>query len=713
MATLVVVVVLTYLSPVNWAKRTGSSRINCYSIEEGRVIERPKGRYVSPIRIKHKQQAIANANGGSIGAATPVTRRILQQRTGSDKKDPPADEPTDVTTTTTTTTTVSVSSTSLYKQLSRSIGNIVDTIECRSSPSLGHRSIPYREKKNPLGSTRLSCYQPISLEQGCSGDPAETVGSPANVSALGGYATLHRAPKAPLRHPLYKSVDDLIFLNSVADTDPRTPANPDVLTGGVTQLASSETQDADDRVVEERDEAVEHAVWSCGAFQVEADSAIEANVGTKTTQKKLEFVRHQTAPLQLQRLGSPKQTSTVTDLQQGILTTTTTTKAEGGSHHNHNQSPIATPDTSRTSGGGKAKGPTARRRLSSSSAVSLAVDRDADLLPESTRKAPNRTELPKNDDQLRAMAMDPGDHDETYGFAQMRSTLGPIETAYRLRLEALKQETNAAGGLPMAATFKTPKKKDNFTNKIRAMSDRTQKLFSRIYSTNVSAQKGSGAEGTTAAYLSATKSLKKSSSKLSEASRRSVSYGALPGLADFHTNVATKDYEHIEQPHQLDNRREEREELKQQNTGKHANALDDVDVELVLVTGSTGGANGAGGGGHTDAEDGDSGILVNESGASSILETDDVFHDGLTIPTVPSKVVNGFVDSTEFKLVTIRLDDAPPDASCDGTMEDSAGLGIIVSPIATVDGEVSNRYKVAHVLPGGLVYRLVQVLAPR
>ncbi|XP_058120088.1 serine-rich adhesin for platelets-like [Anopheles ziemanni] len=639
------------LSPVNWAKRTGSSGINCYSIEEGRVIERPKGRYVSPIRIKHKQQAIAAAaNGGQVGAgATPVTRRILQQRTAGDKKDSTggADEgPADGS----YSSNNNNNSTSLYKQLSRSIGNIVDTIESRSSPSLGHRSIPYREKKNPLGSTRLSCYQPISLEQQSNAGDGEEEGTclPRR-TALGSCATLHRAQKA--RHPLYKSVDDLIFLSS------------------------------------------------CGAvFSVEADSD-----GTKTAHT-IASRQQAVATLQLQRLGSPKHTSTKEEAAIASTTTTTDSLTHPQQHnhhnHNHNQSPI-TVDTSRATSaasGGKGKGPTVapRRRLSSSSAVvQIAIDRTSDEVP--------NVELPKNEHHPAAMStrtvpMDPGDHDETYGFAQMRTTLGPIETAFRLRLEALKQEESAAASSVVAASagFKTPKKKDNFTNKIRAMSDRTQKLFSRIYSTNsggAAAQKTN--HSSMAAYLSATKSLKKSSSKLSEASRRSVSYGALPGLADFQANVMPKDYEDIEEQQPSP----QRPELKPE---KHTNALvDDVDVELVLVTGGTGGTIGPAGG-HTDAEDGDSGILVNESGASSILETDDVFHDG-SIPSIPSKVVNGFVDSTEFKLVTIRLDDGPEPDGC--AAEDAGGLGIIVTPIATSDGEVSNRYKVAHVLPGGLVYR--------
>uniref|UniRef100_A0A182YDU2 PDZ domain-containing protein n=1 Tax=Anopheles stephensi TaxID=30069 RepID=A0A182YDU2_ANOST len=630
------------MSPVSWTKRTGSSGINCYSIEEGRVIERPKGRYISPIRIKNKQQAIANGAAtvaGSNTAAsvtttaasshsftpstttTPVSRRILQ-RAGGDKS---AD--------------VSVSgiassgSASLYKQLSRSIGNIVDTIESRSSPSLSQRSIPYREKKNPLGSTRLSCYQPITLDQGRSTD--EETGRKHGVTTVDSSSATLRVQK--VRHLLYKSVDDLIFLGTAGD----------VTVPGTSSDATSSSS------------------------------------GT-----------------------SEPQQSTLHRLAASQAATTTTTPSDTRRNHQHHLKRAITVDVA--SGGPVAPNPTTNtttdRRLSFPQST---IERDA--LTAAKEASDPASELPKNDTQVTTtteaeetpnmIMMDPADHDETYGFAQMRTTLGPIETAYRLRLEALKQETANGGdtGSSTFSTFKTPKKKDNFTNKIRAMSDRTQKLFSRIYSTNGGT--GSGQKGY---HLSATKSLKKSTGKLSEASRRSVSYGALPGLADFQkqTEQRNDDYEDVEKPPQ---------DTVSSAAAKQHHPIDDLDSEM-LVGGGTVIAIGGGGSstGHTDAEDGDSGILVNESGASSILETDDVFHEqGPRIPHIPTKVlVNGAgAESTEFKLVTIRLDEQGDCMAEAGIPDDGIGLGIIISPIATTDGEVSNRYKVAHVMPGGLVCR--------
>ncbi|XP_038107356.1 uncharacterized protein LOC6033152 [Culex quinquefasciatus] len=467
------------LSPVNWTKK---SSINCYNIEEGRVIERPKGRYVSPIRIKNKQQAQQQQQLQQ-QYGTPVCRRILQRDRGSTDGGSPSG----------------------LKNLSKSIGNIsaVATGLDDKSPSLSHRSVVYREKekKNPLGSTRLSCYQPINFDEG--------------------------------KSQLYKSVDDLIFLN-----------------GGTSTTATAETAE---------------------------DCASEANKAVTTTTT----------------------AATCGQLNQSLITTSRTTLSEGVAEEQHNLS-----------------------------AVTAESSAEAELEPE-----------PK---------MMVGDHDETYGFAQMRdgSTGGggnSIEAMYRQKLAAFKQSE--------AAEFKTPaKKKDNFTNKIKAMSDRTQKLFSKIYSNSSYKTHSTSVDAASSPFHApGSKSLKKSPSKVSN-NRRSMSYGALPGLADF-----------------------------QKNLEKHHPTEDDP-------PGTTGIHR-------PDAEDCDSGILVNESGASSILETEDTF-----LPSIPSKVGLGG-EHTEFKLVTIRLDELA------GQEEDAdVGLGIIVSHMGNGEGEISNRYKVAHVLPGGLVY---------
>lgn len=467
---------------MNWTKK---SSINCYNIEEGRVIERPKGRYISPIRIKNKQQALAQGIAGSGGASTPVSRRILQRDKGSVDGGG------------------SVVDGSLAKCLSKSIGNISASIGDKS-PSLSHRSIVYREKekKNPLGSTRLSCYQTINFE------------SSENVS----------------KSQLYKSVDDLIFLNG--------------------------SNAADDCETD----------FSC-------DSAVNK-------ERSLFNV-----------------SATPNHLNQSLINSSVSSKSYN----------------SRTAS-------TTERQQHLSAVVGVVADE------------------PKN--ELSIMAGNRSDHDETYGFSQMKET--SFETMYRLKLNALKLEEQ-----------KTPsKKKDNFTNKIKAMSDRTQKLFSKIYSNSSYKTNSTGENNFHSGH---SKSLKKSPSKVSN-NRRSVSYGALPGLADFQKDIEKSPHD----PKLTD---------------------DDLNGTVIHLAPPTN---------RHDAEDCDSGILVNESGASSILETEDVF-----LPSIPSKVMNNNTENTEFKLVTIKLDECS---------EEAENLGIIVSPMNNGDGEVSNRYKVAHVLPGGLVY---------
>ncbi|XP_050082761.1 uncharacterized protein LOC126569598 isoform X2 [Anopheles aquasalis] len=667
------------LSPVNWAKvRSGSSGINCYSIEEGRVIERPKGRYISPVRIKNKH-LVGNvgSSGGepaaSAAGSNPLSRRVLQRST--DKRDEStADAGRDGSSNASNNNNNNRdNSTSLYKQLSRSIGNIVDTLDARQSPSLGQRSVPYREKKNPLGSTRLSCYQqPISLDQT---PTIADVGlqqkqQQKQQHADGGLRRAERVSKTA-RHPFYKSVDDLIFLSYTSSQD---------ADRGCAPLESRAT----DR-------------------ETPADSEAE----TDQLQPRERLV------------GSPIPDVAVSNASRAIST---------GSSSSSTSTTIVRTGID-------------RRRLSSSSVILIGSEY-------ANEREVQSVAVPKNDSSSTMATktattttgtVDPCDHDETYGFAQMRSTtLGPIEAAYQLRLEALRNETNSGGRAAgtSAATlpaFKTPKK--NFTNKIKAMSDRTQKLFSRIYSTNMAGGGGgksmvTGGGSNTLYHLSATKSLKKNPSKLSEACRRSVSYGALPGLADFQHHLAKEqhDYEDVESQHDDGEAREkegqvrEEEDRKQQTPSKQppAQSIDDVDllvngVMVITLSGSV-----ASGPEHTDAEDGDSGILVNESGASSILETDDVFHESTVgagvVPSIPSKTIlttgppGCGPEATEFKLVTIRLDDLATDeqhsVSSNETSGDGSGaLGIIVTPIATSDGEVSNRYKVAHVLPGGLVYR--------
>lgn len=127
----------------------GSS--NCYSIQEGRIIEKrhPKSRYISPARTKNKNLCPLFPN-----TSTPLGKRIFQQQKKSNTTESSSDD-----------TDANTLSGNHYEN------RLNDIVR--------------REKKNPLASTRLSCYTP---------------------KLSGGYNLQH-----------CKSVDDFLFLN-VDDT---------------------------------------------------------------------------------------------------------------------------------------------------------------------------------------------------------------------------------------------------------------------------------------------------------------------------------------------------------------------------------------------------------------------------------------------------------------------------------------------------------------
>jgi hypothetical protein len=168
--------VIAPASPLSWAqKKLTKSTENCYSIQEGRIIERSKGRFISPVRVKNKQRS-----------ASPSAHSISSIRT--------------ISTSTPTQTTVSNSNNNTLGRLHcrNRLANVFDfdkeeverkrnrtvcafndddddvddeidksSIKSHSqylNRTIGGYSVPYREKRNPLSSTRLSCYKPIQVE---------------------------------------------------------------------------------------------------------------------------------------------------------------------------------------------------------------------------------------------------------------------------------------------------------------------------------------------------------------------------------------------------------------------------------------------------------------------------------------------------------------------------------------------------------------------
>lgn len=220
--------------------------------------------------------------------------------------------------------------------------------------------------------------------------------------------------------------------------------------------------------------------------------------------------------------------------------------------------------------------------------------------------------------------------DDTYGFSRIKSK--SIENLFddKQKDESIDDDVK--------------KKKDLscFTNRIKAMSDRTQRLFSKIYqnkphlndiSTNYDKK----------AYFNVSKN------------RRSFSYGALPGIDEF--NQSVKNYEKIE------------------------NIIKEDDTKTIVSQ---------------DGEDADSGILVNESGASSMLETEDLTINSEILPILPTRRISEDITNKSFKLVRLKLSE-----SVNGT-----GLGLALSQIQTLDNGITHsKYQVVHILSGGLADR--------
>lgn len=156
---------------LSWSKKLTISTENCYSIQEGRVIERGlKGRYVSPIRIKNKHSSSARST-------SPAAQSITSIRTVS------SSTPTHQSSSSFGNNSVSGSQTLNWRILQRdklaANGFDADKSGTRDENHLsdergrlksarsefnrtvGGYSVPYREKRNPLSSTRLSCYKPL------------------------------------------------------------------------------------------------------------------------------------------------------------------------------------------------------------------------------------------------------------------------------------------------------------------------------------------------------------------------------------------------------------------------------------------------------------------------------------------------------------------------------------------------------------------------
>lgn len=149
---------------MTFSKKRSHRSPNCYNIQEGRIFERPvnrPSRYISPIRIKNKNLCSPLKGRKTLVAAAAKEERSVDESANASI----------------------VSEGSPLKHRSRQSFPIWDFDKGISSADcVKGATISYREKRNPLASTRLSCYKPKINDN---------------------YALPH-----------YKSVDDFLFLNS-------------------------------------------------------------------------------------------------------------------------------------------------------------------------------------------------------------------------------------------------------------------------------------------------------------------------------------------------------------------------------------------------------------------------------------------------------------------------------------------------------------------
>lgn len=263
-------------------------------------------------------------------------------------------------------------------------------------------------------------------------------------------------------------------------------------------------------------------------------------------------------------------------------------------------------------------------------------------------------------------------NNENYDFSSL--TTKSVENIFEPKLYALASTptNNKKSRMDMA----------NFSDKIKTMSSRTQKLFSKIYnnsenksasSTNKQSQLTNQiTESRVNENETVPNKTKPATEEKSSKSRRSLSYGNLPGLEDFRATLRNF--------HKSQNNKNIKEEI-------NPKVKDHVKDDLLV-----------------GGEDTDSGILVNESGQSSIIETDDAFHpdhiacgaERSTKSRNASKYSSTDVNSNfEFKFVQLCIEEIDIDRCL--------GFGVKAVRNDAMNKRIS--YQVANIRSGGVVDR--------
>lgn len=259
----------------------------------------------------------------------------------------------------------------------------------------------------------------------------------------------------------------------------------------------------------------------------------------------------------------------------------------------------------------------------------------------------------------------PKNDDLTYGFSKLRSK--SIDTTLADdRCDYDNDNDNDDDGDSVVVNdtkLKIRKDLSSLSNKIKAMSDRTHKLFSKLYLNS----QPSTPTLNKPALIDRSRQKQQQQHRMNK-NQRSFSYGSLPGVDDFSSNNRS--------------RLSEKKIIQIQDDNDNDETATSTIISPTIVN---------------DTEDGDSGILVNESGASSMqLETDDFLfcqnETNFNQPILHTKKSN---DLKEFKLIRLQIEQA----------EDS-DFGFLIAQIKNIDEQESNcRYEVAHIISGGLADR--------
>ncbi|KAL7041668.1 hypothetical protein ACKWTF_000847 [Chironomus riparius] len=164
---------------LTWSKKFAKSTENCYSIQEGRVIDRSRIGQCddSPVLLKNKNlirssspsnQSISSIK--TISTSTPTYFTTLR-RLHRHKLANVLDFDKEVWRNNHNISNKNCGDNDDNLSHHKSISSILDEDACHNNKSelsrtyCGAYSVPYREKRNPLMHTRLSCYKPIISEQ--------------------------------------------------------------------------------------------------------------------------------------------------------------------------------------------------------------------------------------------------------------------------------------------------------------------------------------------------------------------------------------------------------------------------------------------------------------------------------------------------------------------------------------------------------------------